>query len=67
MHATAYYLNPKFHYNPNCKEDYEVKHGLWESIYKIVTKQDWPKVDPMLEDFKHARNYFGKELAKVAI
>lgn len=67
LHAAAYYLNPQFHYNPNFKEDFEVKHGLHESIYKMVTKQDWPKVDPILEDFKHARNYFGKELAKVAI
>ncbi|XP_040867434.1 uncharacterized protein [Glycine max] len=67
LHAAAYYLNPQFHYNPNFKEDFEVKHGLHESIYKMVTKQDWPKVDPILEDFKHARNYFGNELAKVAI
>ncbi|KAH1203993.1 hypothetical protein GmHk_17G050062 [Glycine max] len=65
LHAAAYYLNPQFHYNPNFKEDFEVKHGLHESIYKMVTKQDWPKVDPILEDFKHARNYFGNELAKV--
>jgi len=32
-----------------------------------VAKQDWSKVDLMLEDFKLARNSFGNEMAKIAI
>ncbi|XP_020233789.1 uncharacterized protein LOC109813910 [Cajanus cajan] len=67
LHATAYYLNPQFHYSTNFKEDFDVKLGLYGSLCKMVAKQDWSKVEPMLEDFKHAKNYFGHDLAKRAI
>ncbi|RDX71562.1 hypothetical protein CR513_49074, partial [Mucuna pruriens] len=67
LNATSYSLNPQFHYNPNFKAGFEVKHGLYECLCKLVTKQDWSKVDLMLEDFKHARYFFGNNLAKVAI
>lgn len=67
LHSTAYYLNPQFHYDPSFEEDFEVKLGSYESLYKMIAKQDWSTVDLMLEDFKHARNFFGNEIAKIAI
>ncbi|XP_014504179.1 uncharacterized protein LOC106764406 [Vigna radiata var. radiata] len=67
LHATAYYLNPRFHYDPSFEEDFDVKLGLYGSLSKTIAKQDWSKVDHMLEDFKHARNSLGNEIAKIAI
>ncbi|BAT82590.1 uncharacterized protein HKW66_Vig0222880 [Vigna angularis] len=67
LHATVYYLNPRFHYDPSFEEDFDVKLGLYGSLSKMIAKQDWSKVDHMLEDFKHARNSLGNEITKIAI
>lgn len=35
LHAAAYFLNPKFQYDPNFNVDQEVKHGLWTTIERM--------------------------------
>lgn len=68
LHATAYYLNPKFHYSPNFKDDIGVKCGLYGCLVRIAkNKNAASKIDLQLEEFKHARNFFGSEIAKIAI
>lgn len=36
--ATAYYLNPQFHYGPRFEEDCDVKLGLYGSLCKMGSK-----------------------------
>ncbi|XP_025606875.1 uncharacterized protein [Arachis hypogaea] len=68
LEATAYYLNPQFHYSPDFKDDFDVKYGLYSSLCRTVAiKADACTVDRHLEEFKNARNAFGSELAKSAI
>ncbi|KAJ0042719.1 hypothetical protein Pint_18504 [Pistacia integerrima] len=44
LHAAAYYLNPKYHYDPNFNPDKEVKIGL----YKVIEKM-YPDVETRVE------------------
>lgn len=69
LHATAYYLNPKFHYSPNFKDDIGVKCGLYGCLVRMARNKDASsKIGRQLEeDFKNARNLFGSEIAKIAI
>ncbi|WOL06774.1 hypothetical protein Cni_G15508 [Canna indica] len=35
LHASAYFLNPKFHYDPNFNADIEVKMGLYKTLDRL--------------------------------
>ena len=40
MHATAYYLNPHFHYEPKFKvDDSEVKDGLYTLVKDVAERK----------------------------
>ncbi|XP_061336622.1 uncharacterized protein LOC133283732 [Gastrolobium bilobum] len=65
LHAAGYYLNPKQHYYPTFKVDYEVKVGLYDCIKRmvgdIVVER---KIDEQLEEFKYRRGLFGSTFAR---
>ncbi|KAJ0014206.1 hypothetical protein Pint_20429 [Pistacia integerrima] len=53
FHATAYYLNPKYHYDPNFNPDKEVKIGLYKVIEKMYPDVETRvEVDAQLDKFK---------------
>ena len=65
LHAAAYYLNPHFHYSSDFKADREVKRGMYECMERMVPDdEEFNKIDKQLEDFKHARGFFGSRAAK---
>ncbi|KAL7247108.1 hypothetical protein ACSBR2_002093 [Camellia fascicularis] len=64
LHATAYYLNPRFHYVLDFNPDYEIKKGLYETIESMCpTCKLREKVDRQLDMFHNAENMFGMEMA----
>ncbi|XP_025665020.1 uncharacterized protein [Arachis hypogaea] len=66
LHATAYYLNPHYHYEPNFMvDDADIKIGLYSCLKKLVPNQEErKKVGLQLPDFHYARGLFGNETAK---
>ncbi|KAL0006249.1 hypothetical protein SO802_013810 [Lithocarpus litseifolius] len=64
LHAAAYFLNPKFHYDPNFVGNEEVRVGLYEVIEKMCpTALERCRIDLQLEKFDKAEGLFGKEMA----
>ncbi|KAK4260115.1 hypothetical protein QN277_003272 [Acacia crassicarpa] len=67
LHVAGYYLNPKQHYSPTFKVDYEVKIGLYDCIQRMVADKALQRlIDGQLKEFKHRRGLFGK-IQKFAI
>ncbi|XLR61736.1 hypothetical protein S83_012408, partial [Arachis hypogaea] len=66
LHATAYYFNPHYHYEPNFMvDDADIKIGLYSCLKKLVPNQEErKKVGLQLPDFHYARGLFGNETAK---
>ncbi|XP_050263870.1 uncharacterized protein LOC126708093 [Quercus robur] len=64
LHAAAYFLNPKFHYDPNFVANEEVRVGLYEVIERMCpTTLERCRIDLQLEKFDKAEGLFGKEMA----
>ncbi|KAJ0080482.1 hypothetical protein Patl1_24494 [Pistacia atlantica] len=64
LHAAAYYLNPKYHYDPNFNPDKEVKIGLYKVIEKIYPDVETRvEVDAQLDKFKRGVGLFGMDMA----
>ncbi|KAJ1400152.1 hypothetical protein SESBI_29712 [Sesbania bispinosa] len=64
LHAAAYYLNPKFHYDKNFNPDSEVLFGLYETIERMVPDRRIRfGIDQQLDRFKTAKGLFGMTMA----
>ncbi|XP_028803194.1 uncharacterized protein LOC114758322 [Neltuma alba] len=64
LHAAAYFLNPKFHYDEKFNADQEVYFGLYETIEKMISDRKTRfLVDQQLEAFKSAKGLFGRSMA----
>ncbi|KAL5544317.1 hypothetical protein UlMin_008101 [Ulmus minor] len=64
LHAAAYYLNPKFHYNPEFNAYYEIKRGLYETIQKMCPSLlERESIDKQLDLFHNAESMFGMYMA----
>ncbi|KAJ0094644.1 hypothetical protein Patl1_15636 [Pistacia atlantica] len=64
LHAAAYYLNPKYHYDPNFNPDKEVKIRLYKVIEKIYPDVETRvEVDAQLDKFKRGVGLFGMDMA----
>ena len=60
LHATAYFLNPQFHYSPNFQADAEIKIGLYKCLEKmVIDTNERVKIDLQIDAFKNARGLFG--------
>jgi len=65
LHAAAYYLNPQLHYEPNFRNDVEVKEGLHTCMQRLVSDlAERKKINLQLVDFHFARGLFSIEDAK---
>ncbi|VFQ91606.1 unnamed protein product [Cuscuta campestris] len=65
LHAAAYYLNPRFQYDPEMSTNAEVKAGLFRCMAKIFPD---PKIQEKLhlqmDDFRLKRGFFGHDVAQ---
>ncbi|XP_031258298.1 uncharacterized protein LOC116116350 [Pistacia vera] len=59
FHATAYYLNPKYHYDPNFNPDKEVKLVIEKMYLDVETRVE---VDAQLDKFKRGVGLFGMDM-----
>ena len=60
LHATAYYLNPRYRWSPDVSEHMEVKQGLYRCMDRLITDEPiQSKVDNQLEMFKYKKGMFG--------
>ncbi|XP_028552252.1 uncharacterized protein LOC114580024 [Dendrobium catenatum] len=64
LHAAAYYLNPQFHYDKNFHVDKEVKTSLYACMDKLISEEDYLKVNDQLEDFHLKKGMFGFRAAQ---
>ncbi|XLT09156.1 hypothetical protein HN51_054949, partial [Arachis hypogaea] len=66
LYAAMYYLNPRYHYEPNfMDDDVDIKIGLYSCLKKLVPNQEErEKVGLQLPDFHYARGLFGNETVK---
>lgn len=64
LHAAAYYLNPQIHYKSDFKVDFQIKHGLYDCMDKMLTSEERDLADEQLEKFKKAEGLFGIPSAK---
>ncbi|KAJ0038065.1 hypothetical protein Pint_23644 [Pistacia integerrima] len=63
LHAAAYYLNPKYHYDPNFNPDKDVKIGLYKVIEKMYPDVETRvEVDAQLDKFKRRVGLFGMDM-----
>ncbi|KAJ1409033.1 Ribonuclease H-like superfamily [Sesbania bispinosa] len=64
LHAAAYYLNPKFHYDKIFNPDSEVLFGLYETIERMVPDRRIRfGIDQQLDRFKTTKGLFGMSMA----
>ncbi|XP_061360438.1 uncharacterized protein LOC133304421 [Gastrolobium bilobum] len=64
LHAAAYFLNPKFHYDTKFNPDREVKTGLWKTLEKMCPDIETKiTIDSQIEKFDRAEGLFGNSLA----
>nr|KYP66189.1 hypothetical protein KK1_012473 [Cajanus cajan] len=64
LHAAAYYLNPRYHYDKNFNPDSEVLIGLYETFQRMVPDiRTRVIIDQQLEKFKGAKEIFGMDMA----
>ncbi|RDY01591.1 hypothetical protein CR513_15065, partial [Mucuna pruriens] len=64
LHAAAYYLNPRYHYDKNFNPDSEVLIGLYETLERMVPdRRTRFAMDQQLEKFKGAKGLFGMNMA----
>ncbi|XP_028755565.1 uncharacterized protein LOC114714940 [Neltuma alba] len=64
LHAAAYFLNPKFHYDEKFNADQEVYFGLYETIERMIPDRKTRfLVDQQLEAFESAKGLFGRSMA----
>ncbi|XP_061363140.1 uncharacterized protein LOC133306777 [Gastrolobium bilobum] len=64
LHAAAYFLNPKFHYDTKFNPDREVKTGLWKTLEKMCPNIETRiTIDSQIEKFGRAEGLFGNSLA----
>ncbi|XP_062112826.1 uncharacterized protein LOC133823982 [Humulus lupulus] len=60
LHATAYYLNPRFRWSPNVSEHPDIKTGLYKCMDRLIKDQEtYVKVDAQLDEYKYKRGLFG--------
>ncbi|KAI0526896.1 hypothetical protein KFK09_002489 [Dendrobium nobile] len=64
LHAAAYYLNSQFHYDKNFHVDKEVKTGLYACMDRLISEEDYLKVNDQLEDFHLKKGMFGFRAAQ---
>ncbi|XP_061361119.1 uncharacterized protein LOC133305032 [Gastrolobium bilobum] len=65
LQAAGYYLNPKHHYSPTFKVDYEVKVGLYDCVKRMVGDLAVErKIDQQLEAFKDREGLLGISFAR---
>ena len=69
LHATAYYLNPQLHYEPNFRNnDAEVKEGLYICLRRLVNDVvERTKMNLQLTDFHYSRGTFSVDNAKACM
>ncbi|PNX84021.1 HAT family dimerization domain containing protein, partial [Trifolium pratense] len=68
LHAAGYYLNPKLHYSADFKAHYEVKHGLYDCLQKMIGDvKEITLIDAQLESFKKKAVFFGGPIAMAAL
>ncbi|KAI9113639.1 hypothetical protein K1719_015566 [Acacia pycnantha] len=64
LHAIAYFLNPKFHYDSKFNPDCEVKTSLWKTLEKMCPDiKTRITIDSQIEKFDRAEGLFGNSLA----
>ncbi|XP_061351356.1 uncharacterized protein LOC133296400 [Gastrolobium bilobum] len=64
LHAAAYFLNPKFHYDTKFNLDREVKTGLWKTLENMCPDIETRiTIDSQIEKFDRAEGLFGNSLA----
>jgi hypothetical protein len=65
LHASAYYLNPHYHYYPNFKVNANIKIGLYQFLERMVPNaSERCKIDLQLESFKDSKWLFCIDAAK---
>ncbi|KAI0528848.1 hypothetical protein KFK09_001391 [Dendrobium nobile] len=64
LHAAAYYLNPQFHYDKDFHVDKEVKIGLYACMDRLISEEDYLKVNDQLEEFHLKKGMFGFRAAQ---
>jgi len=63
LHATTYYLNPYYHYNPSFKVNANIKIESYQCLERIVFDAiEMCIIDLQLESFKDAKRLFGIEV-----
>jgi hypothetical protein len=63
LHATTYYLNPYYHYNPSFKVNANIKIESYQCLERIVFDAiEMCIIDLQLESFKDAKGLFGIEV-----
>ena len=68
LHVAGYYLNPMLHYDTEFKTDYELKHGMYDCLDRLVGDIDEiSKVDAQTEGFKSTSEFFGSPIAQYAL
>ncbi|XP_039117836.1 uncharacterized protein LOC120253586 [Dioscorea cayenensis subsp. rotundata] len=65
LHATAYFLNPQFQYEPSFSMHPEVRTGLYICMDKLIpNREERDLADIQLDQFKKKRGLFGRPQAQ---
>lgn len=67
LHATAYYLNPRYRWSDNPSEHPEIKLGLYNCMDRLIKDPNtYAKVDEQLDEFLAKRGLFGIRASKAS-
>ncbi|VFQ93346.1 unnamed protein product, partial [Cuscuta campestris] len=65
LHVAAYYLNPRFQYDPKMSTNPEVKAGLFRCMAKLFPDPKiLEKLHLQMDDFRLKRGFFGHDVAQ---
>ncbi|XP_057800348.1 uncharacterized protein LOC131015888 [Salvia miltiorrhiza] len=60
LHATGYYLNPRYRWSPNVSTHSEIKSGLYKCLDRLVPNQNtYSKIDAQLDEYNYKKGLFG--------
>jgi len=66
--GASYYLNLILHYDAEYKADYELKHGMYDCLGRLVWDiYEISKIDAHIESFKSKYGFFGTPIAQQAL
>lgn len=65
LHATAYYLNPRYRWSEDVSHHPEIKSGLYRCMDRLVKDLNtYAKIDKQLDEFVYQRGLFGFRASK---